>query len=218
MKNKELNVEEKKKLTQEERTKQTNSNMIVALLALSIIVVILVGLVVILRDDVKKLNDEIIHVKEVLSEYGIYTDEQPSQDTSYDTSGFNVIKPSDIAKESKGKTIVLWVGRQSCGYCGMYAPYITEAMNNYGIKAYYVDLATMIEFNTAQPYITDEEQFGILSGLKGDGKWDGFAEENVGGTPLTLIIKDSKVIGGLSGYADTETVMQVFADAGLKKN
>ena len=32
------------------------------------------------------------------------------------------------------------------------------------------------------------------------------------------IIKDSKVIGGLSGYSDTNTIMQVFADAGLKKN
>ena len=100
----------------------------------------------------------------------------------------------------------------------MYAPYINEATANYGIKAYYIDLAELVDFTVAQPYISDAEEFGILSGLKGSGKWDGFAEENVGGTPLTLIIKDSKVIGGLSGYSDTNTIMQVFADAGLKKN
>lgn len=195
----------------------TNAIAVIFMLLLVLFVSVIVAFIK-LSSDIKEVNEELIHTKEVLSEYGIYVDPQPQTSTSYDTSVFNVIKPSDIASVSKGKTIVLWVGRQSCGYCTMYAPYITEASNNYGIKAYYIDLAELVNFDVAQPYVSDEEEFNILSGLSGKEGWETFASENVGGTPLTLIIKDNKVIGGLSGYADTNTVMQVFKDAGLKKN
>ena len=195
----------------------TNTMLVLISMVFILLSVVVVGFIM-CGNKIKELNEELVHTKEVLSEYGIYIDEQPQQEDTYDTSAYTIIKPSDIEKESKDKTIVLWIGRQSCGYCTMFEPYFRKAANNYGIKAYYIDLATMIEFNAPQAYITDEEQFGILSNLKGEGKWDGFASENVGGTPLTLIIKNNKVIGGLSGYADTDTVMKVFKDAGLKKN
>ena len=143
--------------------------------------------------------------------------ESTSQDTSYDTSAFTTITPDDIATVSKKKTIVLWIGRQSCGYCAAYAPYIAEAAENYGITAYYIDLATMINFDVAQPYITDEDAFNTLSSLSGSGSWKTFAYDNIGGTPLTLIIKDNKVVGGLSGYDDTSAIEAAFKAAGLKK-
>ncbi len=137
---------------------------------------------------------------------------------SYDTSGFKTITAADIAKESKGKRIVVWIGRQSCGYCGMYAPYIKQAADNYGITAYYIDLGAIINFNASQPYITDSAAFDILNSLSGSGKWATFAKDNMGGTPLTLIIKDGKVIGGLSGASqNVESIEQVFSDAGIKK-
>lgn len=196
--------------------KKNNSDIAMVLLLVLVLGLLVVCSIFMLRSRIMKLEEELVHTKEVLSEYGIYIDGEP--DSSYDTSVYNVIKPSEIAKASKGKTIVLWVGRQSCGYCGMYAPYINEALNNYGIKGYYVDLATLINFNVAEPYVSDEEEFGILAGLEGEGEWDGFAAEYVGGTPLTLIIKDNKVVGGLSGYTDTNTIMSAFSAAGVKKN
>lgn len=196
----------------------SGSDVTILLMIILVIGLLVIGGFIILRKEIKTVNDELLRTKQVLSEYGIYIDKQTETSTAYDTSVYNVIKPSQIATESKGKKIVLWVGRQSCGYCEMYAPYISEASQNYGIKAYYIDLAELIEFNVAQPYIKDEEEFNILSSLNGDGEWSGYAEENVGGTPLTLIIKDNKVIGGLSGYADTNSVMKAFENAGLKKN
>ena len=96
----------------------------------------------------------------------------------------------------------------------MYAPYIKEAADNYGIKAYYVDLATLINFDVAQPYAINQDELDI----PGQGEWEKFAYNNVRGTPLTLVIKDSQVIDGLSGYADTNTVMKIFSNAGLIKN
>ena len=101
----------------------------------------------------------------------------------------------------------------------MYAPYLNDALNTYGIKAYYIDLAQLVEFNVPQPYVSDEEEYGILVNLKGDGEWDGYAAEYVGGTPLTLIIRDNKVVGGLSGYTDSVVnILNVFDKAGVKKN
>ena len=140
-----------------------------------------------------------------------------AESVTYDTSKFNKINPSDIENLSKGKTIVVWVGRQSCGYCAQYAPYMEEAAEEYGITANYIDLASMIDFSTEQAYITDADEFDTLSSLSGKGEWKTFAYDNVGGTPLTLIIKDNKVIGGLSGYTDTEGITTAFKAAGLKK-
>lgn len=136
---------------------------------------------------------------------------------TYDTSKFKEIAPSDIQDLSDGKTIVVWVGRQSCGYCAQYAPYMEEAMEEYGITAYYIDLATMVDFSTEQAYITDADEFDTLSSLSGKGDWATFAYDNVGGTPLTLIIKNNQVVGGLSGYTDTEGITSAFKAAGLKK-
>ena len=138
-------------------------------------------------------------------------------DTSYDTSAFTKITPADIASISDGKTVVVWIGRQSCGYCAMYAPYMTEAAENYGITAYYIDFATIINFDVENPYITDEKAFTTLSSLTGKGEWETFAADNIGGTPLTLIIKDNKVVGGISGAAETEAIEAAFAKAGIKK-
>ncbi len=137
--------------------------------------------------------------------------------TTYDTSAFKTIEAADIEKESKNKTIVLWVGRQSCGYCTAYAPYIAEAAKNYGITAYYIDLATIVNFDVAQPYITDSTSWDTLSSLTGSGEWKEFASKNLGGTPLTLIIKNNKVIGGLSGYDEVSAIESAFKAAGIKK-
>ena len=196
-----------------------NSDTAIVLLLVLIMGILMIGGFYLLRKEIHDLEDELVETKNVLSEYGIYIDPQPQTSTSYDTSVYNIIKPSDRAKESKGKTIVLWVGRQSCGYCSMYAPYLNDALNTYGIKAYYIDLAQLVEFNVPQPYVSDEEEYGILVNLKGDGEWDGYAAEYVGGTPLTLVIKDNKVVGGLSGYTDNvANILNVFDKAGVKKN
>lgn len=199
--------------------KNNNSDTAIVLLLVLIMGILMIGVFYLLRKEIHDLEDELVKTKNVLSEYGIYIDSQPQTSTSYDTSVYNIIKPSDIAKKSKGKTIVLWVGRQSCGYCSMYAPYLNDALNTYGIKAYYIDLAQLVEFNVPQPYVSDEEEYGILVNLKGDGEWDGYAAEYVGGTPLTLVIKDNKVVGGLSGYTDSvANILNVFDKAGVKKN
>jgi predicted bacteriocin transport accessory protein len=137
---------------------------------------------------------------------------------AYDTSAFKEITPSDISKESKGKTIVVWVGRQSCSYCGMYAPVLEDVGKDNNVTIYYVDLEDLINFDSQYPYISDERNYNILEGLDGIKGWETFAKDNMGGTPLTLIIKDNKVIGGLNGYTEENGVLDEFKRTGLIEN
>lgn len=148
------------------------------------------------------------------------TNNQAQEGTSsYDTSSFKEIKAADIASESKNETIVVWIGRQTCGYCAAYAPEIAEAAENYGIQARYIDIAKIVDFvtNPQQPTITDRDAWETITSLSGSGEWATFAKENMGNTPLTLIIKNNKVVGGLDVYTTAENVEEAFADAGLKK-
>ncbi len=144
-----------------------------------------------------------------------YSEEQTSN--SYDTSAFKEITAADIESESKKNTIVVLIGRQGCGYCAAYAPIITEVAKEYNITIRYIDLAKIINFNVAQPYIEDEEAFETLTSLSGSGEWKTYASDNIGGTPLTLIIKKNKVIGGINQYVEADSIRSAFDAAGLKK-
>ena len=139
-------------------------------------------------------------------------------DEAYSTESFVKILPSEIVSLSKGETIVVWVGRQSCSYCGMYAPVISDVGKDNNVIIYYVDLEDLINFDSQYPYISDERNYYILEGLDGIKGWETFAKDNMGGTPLTLIIKDNKVIGGLSGYTEETGVLDEFKRTGLIEN
>lgn len=148
------------------------------------------------------------------------TNNQQQEGTSgYDTSSFKEISASDIASDSKNDTIVVWIGRQTCGYCAAYAPEIAEAAKNYGIQARYIDIAKIVDFTTnpQQPTITDRTSWDTITNLSGSGEWATFAKDNMGNTPLTLIIKNNKVVGGLDVYTTSDKVEEAFAAAGLKK-
>ncbi len=146
------------------------------------------------------------------------TQQQEYQQSSYDTSDFEKITAQEIASKSKNKTIVLWIGRQGCGYCGQFAPLISQAGKNFDIPIYYIDLETFIEISQYSATIIDAEAYETLESLTSDdSKYKTFAKDNLGGTPLTLIIKNNKVIGGIGGYVDTPNIEAAFKEAGLKK-
>lgn len=138
-------------------------------------------------------------------------------DFSYDTSAFDPIKASEIKSESKGETIVVLIARQGCSYCSYFAPIITEVAKDYDVTVRYIDLTTIIDFSTTPATITDTDSFDTLQNLTGEGEWETFAADNLGGTPLTLIIKNNKVVGGIGGYTEAENVSTAFKNAGLKK-
>jgi thiol-disulfide isomerase/thioredoxin len=150
-------------------------------------------------------------------EYEDELEDNYNDNLSYSIEDFKEIKASDIARESTNQIIVLWIGRQSCSYCKIYAPVIEEVADEFDVTVRYIDLEKIVNFKVAQPYISDQVAFDTISNLTGLGEWETFAEENVGATPLTLIIKNNEVIGGVAGYVVESVLTDVFVDAGLRK-
>lgn len=150
------------------------------------------------------------------------TNQEQESDGIYDTSAFTEIKAVNIESLSKDKTIVIMVGRQGCGWCSEYAPMFLTLTSEYKTTPYYIDLAKILDFSNAasgQVPISDKDSYEIMISLSGAGEWATFAKEKFGGTPLTLIIKDNKVIGGLGGYPRNgiSDARSAFESAGLKK-
>lgn len=134
------------------------------------------------------------------------TTSDTTQSTSgYDTSAFNKIEASDIKSLSDGKTIVVWLGYQGCGYCQAYAPVLAEVTKDYGITANYIDVATLTN-----------EGLETITSLTGSGEWKEFASTFTG-TPFTLIIKNNKVVGGYKGAVKASQIEEAFGNAGIKK-
>lgn len=123
----------------------------------------------------------------------------------YDTSAFNTITADQIKDLSSGKTIVVWLGYQSCGYCQAYAPILAEVTKEYGITANYIDVQQL-----------SEEGYNTVTSLSGSGEWAEFASTFTG-TPFTLIIKNNKVIGGLKGANEASVIKAAFESAGITK-
>ncbi len=141
------------------------------------------------------------------------TDSQSGEPTEvsadYDVSAFKEIKAQDIKKESKGKNILIYVGRSSCGYCVQYVPVLTQVQEkSKKYQTYYIDIAKILDFSSAAGGILDQEANNIMQQLDKE-----FMESNWGATPLTLVVKDSKLVDSIVGYVDADTL-----EALIKKN
>lgn len=148
---------------------------------------------------------------------GTQSDAQQQQEvsTTYDASMFEEIKGSDIKSLSKGKTLVLWIGRQGCSYCAAYAPVVASVKDDYKIDIKYIDYSKMINLSTGQ--ITDQDSYEAVKSLTGDGDYENYGEKVITGTPYTLVIKNNKVVAALRGYGSDTDLVAVLENAGLIK-
>lgn len=130
----------------------------------------------------------------------------------YDVSAFKEIKAQDIKKESKGKNILIYVGRSSCGYCIQYVPVLKEIQEKYNkYTTYYIDIAKILDFSGSGG-VLDKEADEIMQKLDKD-----FMESNWGATPLTLVVKDSKLVDSIVGYVPAESLETFVKDNGFVK-
>lgn len=137
---------------------------------------------------------------------------------SYDTSAFTKVKAQELEKLSKGKKIIVWIGRQGCGYCTTYAPIITQIGKDFKETIYYIDLADIFDFSSGeQVTLLDEEAYDILMNFATDKDNEDVMEE-FGATPMTLIIKNNKIIGSFTGAADAVTVADKLEDEGFESS
>ena len=158
---------------------------------------------------VNNLSKEIKDLKK--ANEPIPSEEEPQ--SGYDTSAFIEIKGKDVIKESKNKTIVVLIARQTCGYCAMFAPTITEISEEYDFKVRYVDLAKIVDIYSPNWDVTDQESYNTLANLEAVKGFEDFMEE-FGATPMTVVIRDGKIVGGIVGAYPKENVVEALKEAG----
>lgn len=157
-------------------------------------------------------------ITDTSSSSGETNEDTSTGDTSgqYDTSMFKKIGAKDLASLSNGKTIVVWIGRQGCGYCSLYAPRIHSVGKAYNVPVYYIDLGTIFDFTQAQVSIKDQSAYDTMINFQTDAE-NADVLENFGATPMTLFIRDNKIVGNIVGALDETQVEQAFKDEGFKK-
>ena len=204
-----LSLEEKVEILD----KRVTATLIVSIITLLIAVVLLFGVFSGTKSDSKNSGSN-----------GSST----TQEKSYSTDKFKVIKGTDIEKESKGKTIMIFIGRQNCGYCAAFAPILEKAQETYGFTAYYIDLYGIYNQNwtetNGQEQILDQESLNAITSLTGtgyalDGKssLETFARDNFGATPEILFVKNNKLVGGIPGYVEEATLNDYLEKMGFSK-
>lgn len=188
--------------------KKTNSIMALVIILIALVVINLIVTITRTTIDTKS-NDN-----EATSSY------------NYDVSSFEKIKATDIASVSKGKQVVIWMGRQGCSFCSMFAPILESAQEEYGFKAYYLDLYDIIDEATGK--ITDQNAYEILMSLgvdkncqsraqddSGSISCEDFMERDFGATPLTIFVKDGKMTGNIGGYV--QDLGSILEEQGFSK-
>ncbi len=138
-----------------------------------------------------------------------------ADDYSYDTSSFKEISAQDIASESKGKTIVVLIGRQGCGYCAAYAPIISKVAQANNVTIRYIDFLKIVDISAGT--VIDSDAYNLIKNLDATSEWEKFGETALKGTPNTLFIKNSKIVYGINGYHEEADVVSAFKATGLSK-
>lgn len=139
-----------------------------------------------------------------------------STDTSadYDVSEFDEIKASDLSKESKNKTIVVYIGRSSCGYCVQFVPILKSVQEKYNFTTKYIDIAKIIDYNSSS--ISDQDAYNLLTNMKTNSEQKGIMEQ-FGSTPMTLVIKNNTIVDSIVGATDESTLTKLIEDNGFSK-
>ena len=167
-----------------------------------------------------ELEDRVLTLESELSNalgYDITDEEAGDTSGVYDTTVYKTIKGSELAELSKGKKIVVWIGRQGCSYCSLYAPTIKSVGKDLDITIHYIDLAAMYDTTQYQWVLTDQASYDAITGMETTNDEAASVMEDFGSTPMTIIVEDGKVIGGVVGAVDKTTVKETLTNAGIKK-
>jgi len=139
--------------------------------------------------------------------------EESEYNTDYDVSMFDEIKAKDIKSKTKKKLQVVYIGRETCGWCAAFLPNLWDAQDEFDFTTLYIDIAKIMDFSNGN--IIDQDSYDILNSLTGEG-YEDYMAENLGATPMILIIKDNKIIGAQTGYSEYDAFKTVLNDAGIK--
>lgn len=147
---------------------------------------------------------------------GSSTEDQTGTNTEYDVSAFKEVSGTDLENESKSSTKVIYVGRSTCGYCTAFLPALKQAQEEFNYQTLYIDIAKIIDFTSQEFKILDQKSYDSIMNLKTTDEYKGYLEENFGATPMTIVMKDKKVIGIQVGYIEYKELKSFLNANGIK--
>lgn len=100
----------------------------------------------------------------------------------------------------RGKIFILVVAQTTCSHCINFEPVINEYAGEKNIPVYVINVDEL-----------SEDEFTEFTG-----SLSYFAENEQWGTPLTLAIKDKKVVAKLNGEVDATAIDSFVKEAGIK--
>ncbi len=140
-----------------------------------------------------------------------------TQTSNYDTSMMEELDLSKALKlfDEKDKTYVLYIGRPDCSACVSYLPTLQDAQENLGYKTQYLNL------NNINTKSDDFSKFSKKLTVKYTMPVDGEDEtktfgEWIGFTPMTIIIKDGKMVDGEIGAINYSTLTSLLKNNGIE--
>ena len=75
----------------------------------------------------------------------------------------------------------------------------------------------MYDTTQYQWVLTDQASYDAITGMETTNDEAASVMEDFGSTPMTIIVEDGKVIGGVVGAVDKTTVKETLTNAGIKK-
>lgn len=133
------------------------------------------------------------------------SDSETSENVDYDVSMFTSVTADTLGDNVSGDTAkIVYIGRDSCGYCVQFLPVLQQAQEDYDYETLYLDITTVT---------TTEQQDKILA-FDNEEK---FLEENFGGTPMVLLMKDGKLVDTWIGYAEYSEYSAWLEENGFAK-
>lgn len=156
--------------------------------------------------NIVEVNYSVSNMSKKVDETNNNEDEVPE----YDVSEFSEVDYSGLKDViNKKGTQVIYIGRETCGYCAMFIPIMKEAQEEYGFKTYYFDITRV--FNYTNNSVVDQTAYNDLS------EYNDFFKENFLATPMVVIFKDGKFVNGTMGYQEYNAYKAFLEDNGITK-
>lgn len=133
----------------------------------------------------------------------------------YDVSQLTEIKANEINKNTKGRNTIIYIGRDTCGWCVEFTGVLNEAIDKHDLgEVLYIDIAKIIDFT--QNKVIDQESYDFMMNLKTVKSHEKYMEENFGATPMILIVKDGQLVEAQTGYSEIEAFSNFLKENGFE--
>lgn len=126
------------------------------------------------------------------------------ENLNYDVSMFEALDENAlierVTNESNSDMQVVYIGRETCGYCVKFLPALKQAQSEFGYKTIYLDITTVTEDGVNKITALNPEFF-----------------EQFGYTPMVALFKDGKFVTGHVGYMEYSEFKAFLEESGMTK-